>query len=68
MTTTIKRGDRVKVYQQPITLENFEDYATVIEVSNSNLENDPNGNPIMRCTVQFDDEKDTHFRWVSERA
>lgn len=61
----MKKGTRVKVYQKPITLEDFEDEATVTKVISSDHTLDVDGNDLFYCEVRFDGEKQTYSRKVS---
>ena len=66
MTAIPKKGDRVTVYHDPITVSDPEDTATITSVSEPMRENDDKGRPIYRCMVRFDNESSVYFRWVSE--
>jgi hypothetical protein len=62
----MKKGDRVNVYADPITVRDPEGKATITSVPEPAHKNDLKGRPIFRVLVRFDGEEENHFRWVSE--
>lgn len=47
-------GDRVRVYQKPMTAEDFEEEATIVSVGSWCFEHE--GHHFLRCRVQFDND------------
>ena len=60
----MKKGDKVIVYQDPITCEKVEDRGEIVEVLRDLNERDINGRSLYRATVQFTD--GPYFRIVSD--
>jgi hypothetical protein len=65
MSTKIKVGSRVMVYQDPYTLVDEEEEATITRVIQSEVDFDCKGNEIFYCKVRFDDEPKSYHRLVS---
>lgn len=64
----IKKGDKVNVYLDPITVSDLEGVGTVMTNPTRDGGKDVNGNELLRCCVQFDNEHERYFRTVSELA
>ena len=65
----MKKSDKVKIYEAPITLEKLEGIATIVsEPQHTNNGFDKNGQRLYRANVRFDHFRGVYSRVFSERV
>ena len=60
---TINVGDRVKIFQDPLTRIELEGFATVKEILSDNLAT-WNNHKIIGCMVDFENEERSYYRLI----
>lgn len=60
-----RKGERIRIYQKPISQEDFEDEATLVKVEQTHKDFDWPGLHVERWWVRFDDEATLYPRTIA---